>query len=143
MLLGQLMPGASVSLTVTLKPQLPVLPEASVAVQVTLFVPTAKVEPLVGVQLVVAPGQLSLAEALKLTTAEHCPGSVPVTMLVGQFAVGDWVSLTMTLNEQLLVLPLSSVAVQVTLFVPTPNVEPLAGVQPTTTLVQLSLALAE
>jgi hypothetical protein len=41
------------------KLQLLVLPLASVAVQVTLLVPKAKVEPLAGLQLTVAPVQLS------------------------------------------------------------------------------------
>jgi hypothetical protein len=43
------------------KVQEPVLPEASVAVQVTVVVPLLKVEPEDGLQATVAPGQLSLA----------------------------------------------------------------------------------
>jgi hypothetical protein len=49
------------SLTVTVKLQEPLLPEVSVAVQVTVVVPFGKVEPEVGLQATVAPGQLSLA----------------------------------------------------------------------------------
>jgi hypothetical protein len=63
MLAGQIATGTSVSLTVTLKLQLAVLPEASVAVQVTLLVPLANVLPLVGMQLTVTPEQLSVAIA--------------------------------------------------------------------------------
>jgi len=47
-------------LTVTLKLQLLVLPATSVAVQVTGVVPVPKFEPEGGLQLTVAPGQLSL-----------------------------------------------------------------------------------
>ena len=61
-LAGQVKFGSSVSLTVTVKKQLLVLPLASVAVQVTVVTPLAKVAPLVGRQLTVAPGQLSLAD---------------------------------------------------------------------------------
>ena len=58
---GQVMTGFSVSLTVTVNEQLSVLPDASVAVQVTGVLPTGKVEPDGDEQLVVTPGQLSFA----------------------------------------------------------------------------------
>ena len=45
---GQAIVGFSVSLTITEKLQLAVLPDASVAVQVTELVPLANVEPLAG-----------------------------------------------------------------------------------------------
>ena len=61
---GQLIIGGSVSLTVTLKEQLAVLPLASVATQFTVVLPLGKVDPLGGAQLTLAPGQLSLAEAV-------------------------------------------------------------------------------
>ena len=48
------------STTVTSKLQALLLPWASLAVQVTVVVPTAKAVPLAGVQLEVAPGQLSI-----------------------------------------------------------------------------------
>jgi hypothetical protein len=47
--------------TVTANEHDAVLPLASVAVQETLVVPTAKTEPDAGVQMVVTPGQLSVA----------------------------------------------------------------------------------
>ena len=47
--------------TVTVKVQLAVLPDSSVAVQVTVVVPTGKVEPEAGLQAVDAPEQLSVA----------------------------------------------------------------------------------
>ena len=48
------------SCTVTVNEQLLVLFDASVAVQLTVVAPTGKVEPDAGVQLAVAPGQLSV-----------------------------------------------------------------------------------
>jgi hypothetical protein len=56
--------GGWLSLTVTAKEQLAVLPLASVAVQFTVVLPLGKVEPLEGAQLMLAPGQLSLAVAV-------------------------------------------------------------------------------
>ena len=57
---GHVTTGATLSLMLTLKLQVLVLPAASVARQVTVLVPLAKVEPLAGVQLMLAPGQLSV-----------------------------------------------------------------------------------
>jgi hypothetical protein len=74
---GQATVGACVSLTVTVKLQLPVLPHTSVAEQLTVTVPFWNVAPEATgrafvVQLAVAvPSQLSLAVTVKLTTAEH------------------------------------------------------------------------
>jgi hypothetical protein len=48
-------------ITLTVKVQVAVFAEASVAVQVTVVVPTGKVEPLAGTHAAVTPGQLSLA----------------------------------------------------------------------------------
>src|SRR6185436_1977762 len=63
-------------------------------------------------------------------------------MLAGQAAMsGASVSLTVTLKVQALVLPLPSVAVQMTTVVPLVKAVPLAGEQTTEALVQLSLAL--
>ena len=68
---GQVVIGLSESLTVTLKLQLALLPEASVAVQVMVLVPLAKLEPLGGTHATLTPGQLSLAVGAKLTIALH------------------------------------------------------------------------
>jgi hypothetical protein len=70
---------------------------------------------------------LSVTVGANVTTAEQAL----VVMLAGQVIVGLVVSLTVTLNEQrlLLLLPLVTTAVQVTGVVPLGNVEPLAGVQ--------------
>jgi hypothetical protein len=83
------MTGASVSLTVTVKVQVAVPPDGVVAVQLTVVVPFGKTEPDGGVQLIVtACWQASVAITVKFTTAEHCPGSVDVTMFAGQVIVG-------------------------------------------------------
>ena len=63
MLAGQVITGFSVSLTVTVNVQLAVLPDASVAVLVTVVVPFGKVEPEGGLLTTVTPGQLSVAVA--------------------------------------------------------------------------------
>jgi hypothetical protein len=56
MLAGQVI---TQSLTVTVNEQVAVLADASVAVQVTVVVPTGKQNPEAGTQFTVAPGQLS------------------------------------------------------------------------------------
>jgi hypothetical protein len=85
--------------------------------------------------------QLSLTVTVFVPTGgaslAHC------TLVDEHVIAGGSVSLTVTVNEQLLVLPHTSVAVQVTAFVPFgKKVEPLAGLQLVVTLVQLSLAVA-
>src|SRR5437764_13429218 len=112
------MVGFSVSFAVTVKVQVLVLPEASVAVQVTVVVPLAKLEPEAGEQLVVTPGQLSLAVGLKVTVCAQVPGAGLVKIFAGQVIVGFSVSFTVTVKVQVLVLLEASVAVQVTVVVP-------------------------
>src|ERR1051325_6312479 len=108
--------GAWLSLTVTVNVQAFVLPLPSVAVQVTVVRPLAKAVPVAGEQTTEAVPQLSLAVgAVKVATAVHWPTSVFFTMFAGQAAMtGASVSLTVTVNVQALVLPLPSVAGQVT-----------------------------
>ena len=95
---GQVMVGFSVSLTVTLKLHVAVFPTASVAVQVTGVIPTAKKLPPIGEQLAVTPGQLSFAVGLKLTMAPHWPGSLPTVISAGHVIVGFSSSFTVTLK---------------------------------------------
>src|SRR6266436_7521441 len=99
---GQLIPGASVSLIVTLNMQPLVLPEVSVARQLTSVTPLSNVDPLAGVQSNAAPGQLSVVVAVKATLLRlHWPASVLATMGAGQLIPGASVSVTVTLNVQL------------------------------------------
>ena len=78
--------------TLTEKLQVAVLPDVSVAVQVTVVVPAGKVDPLGGTQATVTPGQLSEAVGLvKVTAVEvvggHATAETAVTF-VGQEIVG-------------------------------------------------------
>jgi hypothetical protein len=62
--MGTVTAGGVVSVTVTVKEAAPVLPEASVAVQVTVVAPSGNVEPLGGRQVIgTAPSTASTAEA--------------------------------------------------------------------------------
>ena len=86
-------------------------------------------------------GQLSSAVGEKLTTAEHCPGSLLTEIGFGQFKLGGWLSMTVTVNEQEAVRPFVPVAVQVTVVVPTLKVEPDSLVQETVAPVQASFVV--
>ena len=148
MLAGQLATGFSSSFTVTVKAQVLVLPLASVAVQVTVVVPSGNIEPLAGLQLMLEPGQLSLALAVKFTCAWQsplrlsAPVLVVVVMLAGQVATGGSLSTTVTVKLQMALWPCASLAVQLTVLVPTRKSEPLAGLQLIVAPGQLSLAVA-
>jgi hypothetical protein len=130
MLAGTVTVGGVVSCTVTTKESEPVLLWESVAVQVTVVVPSGNVLPDAGAQLgAMLPSTMSLAEAEYVTTAP--PGPVAaVVMLAGTVTVGGVVSCTVTTKESEPVLLWESVAVQVTVVVPKPNVLPDAGEQP-------------
>src|SRR3989449_7673065 len=124
MLPGQLGTGRSVSLTVTVKVQLELLPDASVAVHTTLVAPLAKLEPDAGTHMIEPPRQLSVKLAVKLTLLVHCPGAALTVMLPGQLGTGRSVSVTVTVNVQLVV-PQGLDAVQLTVVVPLGKLAPL------------------
>jgi len=63
-LAGQVIVGTCASTTVTVNVQLAVWPAASVAVAVTVVVPTGKKLPDAGLYPILTPGQLSLAVAV-------------------------------------------------------------------------------
>jgi hypothetical protein len=142
MFAGQLTTGACLSFTVTLKTHVAVFPLASVAVHVTGVAPRANRVPDGGVQTTVAPGQLSVAVAANVTTASQRPASVFVTMLAGQSTTGTSPSWTVTVKVQRFVLPLVSVATQLTVVTPLVNVAADGGVQTKVAPPQLSVALA-
>ena len=136
MFAGHVTVGACVSLTVTVNEHDPVFDEASVAVQVTVVVPTANVDPVAGTHTTVAPGQLSAAVGVvKFTTAEHWPAAAAVVMFTGHVTVGACVSLIVTVNEHVpsALFADPSDAVHVTVVVPTGNVAPDAGTHTTVT----------
>ena len=137
------MTGALPSLTVTVKVQALVLPLVSVAVQVIVVAPLLNTEPLGGSQTIEASPQLSLAlGAVQVTAAVHKPTSVFWLILLGQVTEGFSVSLTVTSNWQVLVLPAASLAVQVTCVAPLGRAAPLTGLQTTATVPsQLSVAV--
>src|SRR6516162_207160 len=110
--------GASVSLTITVWGQVMLLPELSITVHITVFVPTGKSA---GALFVIVTGpQLSDAVSVPRATlvAPHRPGDATTVTNAGQAMVGGWVSLTITVCGQVTRLPWLSVAVQTTVFVP-------------------------
>jgi hypothetical protein len=133
-----------VSLTVTVKEQLDVFADASVALHVTVVAPFGKVDPDGGVQTTgPTPGQLSVAVgAVYETTAVQTPGAAGVVMFGGQaVSVGGCRSLTVTVNEQFAVRLLESVTVQFTVVVPFGKEDPEAGTQVGVIAPQLSVAV--
>ena len=70
---------------------------------------------------------MSVAVAVKLTAAPQVPFAATVVMLLGQVMTGACVSFTVTVKEQVAVLPFTSVALATTVVVPTLKVEPEAG----------------
>src|SRR6059036_713686 len=142
MFAGQVITGACTSRTIARCWHVAVLPLPSVAVQVTRLVPTGNCA---GALLVtVTAPQLSLAVGLPKATpvAKQVPALALTVTSAGQLTVGGCVSRTVTVNVQVLVLPLLSLAVLVTVVTPTGKAEPLAGtLTRLVTLPQVSLAV--
>jgi hypothetical protein len=130
--------------TVTVKLFVLVLPAASVAVAVTLVVPTGKVLPDAGLKTTgTFPLTVSSADPEKLTTVPA--GLVVFTVgTIGSVRTGGVVSRTVTVNDPEAVLFLWSVAVQLTVVVPSANVLHDSGLQRThTSSSTLSVAVTE
>src|ERR1041384_4117742 len=109
---------------------------------VTVVTPTGKVLPLGGVLVRFVTLQLSVAVTLKVTLLRlQRPASAFNTRFAGQVIVGFWLSSTVTVKVQLLLLPLASVAVLVTVVTPTGNVLPLGVLLTRFVTAQLSAAL--
>jgi hypothetical protein len=122
-----------VSPTVTVKDAAPVLPRVSLAVHVTVVAPTANVAPLAGVQLTATlPSIPSVAVAVYVKAAPVAPVASTVA-LAGTVTTGPVVSVTVTVNDAAPLLPRASVAVHVTVVVPSGKIAPLAGVHVTGT----------
>ena len=75
-------------MTVTVKMHVDMLPCASVAVLVTVVVPTGKLLPLAGLLLTVTPGQLSVALTVKMTLLLQAPGEASTVRFAGQVMTG-------------------------------------------------------
>ncbi len=73
---------------------------------VTVVVPTGKVDPEAGVLVTVpTPGQLSVTDVVKLTTAPQTPASLLTVMSVGTVSAGFSVSFTVTVKVFVVGLP--------------------------------------
>jgi hypothetical protein len=130
---GQLISGSAVSTTSMSKLHVPVLPAESVAVQVTVVVPTGKTLPEAALHVGVrSPSQASVAVTVYSTTAPPEVSHSTPRMSSGQETTGSVSSTTTTSNVHVSVLPLESVAVQVTVVVPKANTLPEGGSQVTT-----------
>ena len=114
----------------TIKLPVDVLLCASVAEQLTVVAPSGKVEPEVGTQLTkTEPSTMSLAEAENVTTAPEGPVAL-VVMLAGRLSTGAVVSTIWTVKVVgVATLLFESMALQVTVVLPTTKVVPEAGVQ--------------
>jgi hypothetical protein len=118
--------------TVTVNEHVLVLAEVSVAVAVTVVVPTGKKLPDAGDEMTVTPGKLSVAVGAKVTTAP--PGDVSfAVMFAGHVIEGGCVSLTLMVKVHVTVLLAESVAVAVSVVVPTGKKLPDAGETTTVT----------
>lgn len=104
-------------------------PTEFVAVQVTVVTPIGKVEPDGGAQVTVAP---LVAVGVGYVTTPPVEVVAVTFMLIGQAIVGGGLPDTITRKLQFAE-PLAFVAVQVTVVVPTGNVEPDGGTQFTVT----------
>ena len=98
------------------------------AVQVTVVTPLLNVLPDAGAHVTV-PQEPDTVGAAYVTTAVHTFGSVDLMMFAGQ--VSEHSGFTVTVNEHELVFIDESVAVQVTVVVPTTKLEPDGGTQAT------------
>lgn len=125
--------------------QLAVRFELSVAVQVTVVVPTTKVEPEAGAQTTGAEPQLSVAVGgVYVTAALQAPVVAGCVMFIGQaLMTGSWLSVTVTVKVQAAVFGgvAVSLAVQVTVVTPFWKVEPEAGTQTAVAPGQLSVGV--
>src|SRR6266704_753982 len=136
---GQVIVGTSLSRTTTRCWQVAVLPLLSVAVQVTRLVPVGNCAG--ALLVIVTVPQLSLAVGLPRATpvAKQAPEFTLTVTSAGQVIVGTWLSRTTTRCWQAAVLPLLSVAVQVTRLVPVGNCA--GALLVIVTVPQLSLAV--
>jgi hypothetical protein len=139
---GQDGTGFCVSWIVTVNIQFAVRFELSVAVQVTVVVPTLNVEPEAGAQTTGAAPQLSIAVGgVYVAVAEQAPAVAGSVMFVGHIPMtGFWLSTTVTVKlHGVAALPLTSMPVQLTVVTPNGNVEPEAGTQAAVAPGQLSI----
>lgn len=123
------MVGMVIKPTVTVKLHVAVLPDASVAVQVTGVMPTRKHEPDLGLHSGNTASHWRLALAAKLTTTHSNLDAAVVTMFAGQWIVrgGCGGALSVMVNVQLG----PAVVEQMTVVVPGGKNDPEGGLQVT------------
>src|ERR1041385_6249098 len=136
------MAGAVVSRTVTVKLHTLLLPLASVATEMTVLVPSENSDPDGGVETTVRfVSHASLAVTVKTPGVPPGPEHSR-TRLLEQTICGRVVSRTVTVKLHTLLLPLASVATEMTVLVPSENSDPDGGVETTVKFVsQASLAV--
>ena len=138
--------GASESVTITSKLQKLVFPAASVAVKLTVVVPTGNVSPEAGPLVcskLTSPELSAISGSVKLIAAPHIPGSFCWFIVSGQTIVGSSLSSTVTVKLHSEVFPAASVAVKVMVVVPISNWDPETGPPVCSTVTsQLSVAVA-
>ena len=123
--------GSTPETTCTWNVAVAVLPDGSVAVQLTVVVPVANIDPEAGVHVIVTVPLLSAADGtVYVTLPELAPGGNVTRTLAGGVIVGSSSSTTCTAKLADAVLPTESVAVQLTVVVPIGKNDPDAGVQP-------------
>src|SRR5712691_8634309 len=105
------------------------LPAASVAVHETLVVPIENVPPLAAEQTIVTSASTASVAVAANVAGAPAALSASSVWLPGTFSTGAVVSWTVIVNDPVLRLPASSVAVQLTGVTPSGNVLPLAGEQ--------------
>src|SRR5947207_9225911 len=97
-LVEQVITGDCTSFTATVKLHVALLSLPSVAVLVTVVVPTAKLLPLAGTLAMFVTAQLSVAVTTNVTLLEHVPANTFTTRLVEQVITGDCTSFTVTVK---------------------------------------------
>ena len=129
---GRVKVGGVESSTVTVNvPGLLVLPLSSCAEQLTVVTPNGNVLPEAGVQEIIGVvSKTSVAAAVNVYVAPVGPVA-SIVALPGTVKVGASVSCTVTIKVLLPVFPAVSVAEQVTVVAPMPNVFPEVGLQVT------------
>jgi hypothetical protein len=117
--------GAALSLTVTVKPPVAVLPAPSVAEQLTVVVPRGNVDPEGGVHDAGSEPETASVAPAEYVTVLPAAESASAVMFAGSSSEGGVVSWTVTEKDwAALVLPAASRAVQVTVVWPSGKVEP-------------------
>ena len=135
--------GGVLSETITLKVQVEMLPALSVAVYVTVVMPTGKMSP--GSCELTKLGTLQLSVEvgiIQLTVAPQAPSATAgISDVLQPEITGGVLSITTTSNSQVAILPAPSVAVYLTVVVPKGKISPGECVLEITGTLQLSATL--